>query len=86
MEDALSYRVYMSPESNVESFSEYIEVQDTSYVDLESYSMDRKFYRVYSLLRDFRQFEAMVQRSTITEASLGAADIRWNVRRNRLGR
>lgn len=86
IEKALSYRVYTSTVNSADAFLDYIEIPDTSYVDPESFTMDQRFYRIMALMRESQKFEDVSPRSNTIPATLGAADIRWNVRKNKLNR
>ena len=43
--DAISYRVYMASVNQSNAFKDYIEVQDTSFVDLESFTLAQRYYQ-----------------------------------------
>jgi len=86
VDDALAYRIFMATMNHPDQFKEYVEVQDTSHVDPESMTMEQRYYQVSALMRKSQEYEGAAPRSTVSQASLGAADIRWNVRKNRLNR
>jgi len=83
---ALSYQVFTASADGEEQFRLYKELQDTTFVDMESYNMDRRFYRVFALMREGKLHSETNIQSNVEAASLGAPDIRWNVRNNRANR
>jgi hypothetical protein len=80
-EQALTYQVFTSSVDGEDQYQLYSELRDTSFVDLESYTLPQRFYRVYALMREGRMYQGSDPQVTIDRANLGAPDIRWNIRK-----
>jgi hypothetical protein len=86
VEGALAYRIYTSPVANSDQFDFHRAQGDTTYVDHESRYLKSRFYQVDALMREGREYISRRNDPETSAAHLGAADIRWNVRKNYLNR